>query len=72
MTPNLFYTVCLMQIFLWVNVKSFLVDTLSFVGDQTSYMSICVEEEHDYSLSQLSAQELRHKVNNKIQMVEFS
>lgn len=38
-------------------------DTLSFLGDQTSYMSICVEEEHDHTLSQLSTQELRHKVN---------
>eukprot|EP00066_Takifugu_rubripes_P013671 XP_011602937.1 PREDICTED: CDK5 regulatory subunit-associated protein 2 isoform X4 [Takifugu rubripes] len=37
-------------------------DTLSFIGDQTSYMSICVGEEHDESLSELSAQELRHKV----------
>lgn len=45
---------------------------MSFIGDQTSYMSICVGEEHDDSLSQLSAQELRRKVNNKIQMVEFS
>uniref|UniRef100_H3DN36 CDK5 regulatory subunit-associated protein 2/Myomegalin coiled coil domain-containing protein n=1 Tax=Tetraodon nigroviridis TaxID=99883 RepID=H3DN36_TETNG len=44
-------------------------DTLSLIGDQTSYMSICVEEEHDDSLSQLSAQELRHKVNKKIGMV---
>lgn len=60
------------NLFLWVNVKYFLGDTLSFVGDQTSYMSICVGEEHDDSLSQLSAQNLRHKVNNKIQIVEFS
>ncbi|CAG5867677.1 unnamed protein product [Menidia menidia] len=37
-------------------------DTLSFVGDQTSYMSICVGEAPDDSLSQLSAQELRQKV----------
>ncbi|XP_041666667.1 CDK5 regulatory subunit-associated protein 2 isoform X2 [Cheilinus undulatus] len=37
-------------------------DTLSFIGDQTSYMSICVSEGHDDSLSQLSAQQLREKV----------
>ncbi|XP_060917461.1 CDK5 regulatory subunit-associated protein 2 isoform X3 [Labrus mixtus] len=37
-------------------------DTLSFIGDQTSYMSICVGEEQDDSLSQLSVQELRQKV----------
>ncbi|KAL3042066.1 hypothetical protein OYC64_020090 [Pagothenia borchgrevinki] len=37
-------------------------DTLSFIGDQTSYMSICVGEEHEDSLSQLSAQELKQKV----------
>lgn len=49
----------------------FLGDTLSFIGDQTSYMSICVGEEHDDNLSQLSTQELRHKVNSKIPVVEF-
>ncbi|XP_075870002.1 CDK5 regulatory subunit-associated protein 2 isoform X5 [Nelusetta ayraudi] len=37
-------------------------DSLSFIGDQTSYMSICVGEGHDDSLSLLSAQELRQKV----------
>ncbi|XP_063746348.1 CDK5 regulatory subunit-associated protein 2 isoform X3 [Eleginops maclovinus] len=37
-------------------------ETLSFIGDQTSYMSICVGEEHEDSLSQLSAQELKQKV----------
>ncbi|XP_035523390.1 CDK5 regulatory subunit-associated protein 2 [Morone saxatilis] len=37
-------------------------DTLSFIGDQTSYMSICVGEGQDDSLSLLSAQELRQKV----------
>lgn len=37
-------------------------DTLSFIGDQTSYMSICVGEGHDDSLSLLSVQELRQKV----------
>uniref|UniRef100_UPI003AAC0E90 CDK5 regulatory subunit-associated protein 2 n=1 Tax=Centroberyx gerrardi TaxID=166262 RepID=UPI003AAC0E90 len=37
-------------------------DTLSFIGDQTSYMSICVGEELGEGLSQLSAQELRQKV----------
>ncbi|XP_047425112.1 CDK5 regulatory subunit-associated protein 2 isoform X3 [Mugil cephalus] len=37
-------------------------DTLSFIGDQTSYLSICVGEGHDDSLSELSAQELRQKV----------
>ncbi|XP_017263118.1 CDK5 regulatory subunit-associated protein 2 isoform X2 [Kryptolebias marmoratus] len=37
-------------------------DTLSFIGDQTSYMSICVGEGADDSLSQLSAQELKEKV----------
>lgn len=36
---------------------------MSFVGDQTSYMSICVGEGLDDSLSQLSAQELRQKVS---------
>lgn len=39
-------------------------DTFSFIGDQTSYMSICVGEGQDDSLSLLSAQELRQKVNN--------
>nr|XP_020476697.1 CDK5 regulatory subunit-associated protein 2 isoform X3 [Monopterus albus] len=37
-------------------------DTLSFIGDQTSYMSICVEEGHDNSLSLFSPQELKQKV----------
>ncbi|XP_026211663.1 CDK5 regulatory subunit-associated protein 2 isoform X3 [Anabas testudineus] len=37
-------------------------DTLSFIGDQTSYMSICVGEGHDDSLSLLSPQELKEKV----------
>ncbi|XP_075312442.1 CDK5 regulatory subunit-associated protein 2 isoform X4 [Odontesthes bonariensis] len=37
-------------------------DTLSFIGDQTSYMSICVGEAPDDGFSQLSAQELRQKV----------
>uniref|UniRef100_A0A8C6KQ89 CDK5 regulatory subunit associated protein 2 n=1 Tax=Nothobranchius furzeri TaxID=105023 RepID=A0A8C6KQ89_NOTFU len=37
-------------------------ETLSFSGDQTSYMSICVGEGVDDSLSELSAQELRQKV----------
>ncbi|XP_042251849.1 CDK5 regulatory subunit-associated protein 2-like isoform X3 [Thunnus maccoyii] len=37
-------------------------DTLSFIGDQTSYMSICVAEGQDDSLSLLSSQELRQKV----------
>ncbi|XP_037547677.1 CDK5 regulatory subunit-associated protein 2 [Nematolebias whitei] len=37
-------------------------DTLSFIGDQTSYMSICVGEGADDSLSQLSVQELKQKV----------
>jgi len=39
-------------------------DTLSFIGDQTSYMSICVGEEQDDSLSLLSPQELKQKVNS--------
>ncbi|XP_028318007.1 CDK5 regulatory subunit-associated protein 2 isoform X2 [Gouania willdenowi] len=38
------------------------VDSFSLVGDQTSYLSICVEEGHDKSLSQLSVQELIQKV----------
>ncbi|XP_068608728.1 CDK5 regulatory subunit-associated protein 2 [Brachionichthys hirsutus] len=37
-------------------------ETLSFLGDQTSYMSICVGAGQDDSLSLLSAQELRQKV----------
>ncbi|XP_029371082.1 CDK5 regulatory subunit-associated protein 2 isoform X2 [Echeneis naucrates] len=37
-------------------------DTLSFIGDQTSYMSICVEEGQDDSLSHLSSQELKQKI----------
>ncbi|KAM4720438.1 CDK5 regulatory subunit-associated protein 2 isoform 3-T3 [Anableps anableps] len=37
-------------------------DTLSFIGDQTSYMSIYVGEGPDDSLSQLSPQELQQKV----------
>lgn len=39
-------------------------ETLSFIGDQTSYMSICVGEGQDDGLSELSAQELKQKVNN--------
>lgn len=35
---------------------------MSFIGDQTSYMSICVGEGLDDSLSHLSAQELKRKV----------
>uniref|UniRef100_A0A3Q3VT61 Uncharacterized protein n=1 Tax=Mola mola TaxID=94237 RepID=A0A3Q3VT61_MOLML len=48
-------------------------DTLSFLGDQTSYMSICVGEEHDDSLSLLSVLELQDCVsrlqtlNNELQ-----
>ncbi|KAG7241199.1 hypothetical protein INR49_025942 [Caranx melampygus] len=50
-------------------------DTLSFIGDQTSYMSICVGEGHDDSLSLLSPQELKQKdcvsrlqtLNNELQ-----
>uniref|UniRef100_A0A3Q3MV79 CDK5 regulatory subunit associated protein 2 n=1 Tax=Mastacembelus armatus TaxID=205130 RepID=A0A3Q3MV79_9TELE len=41
-------------------------DTLSFIGDQTSYMSICVGEGHDDSLSLLSPQELQ-TLNNELQ-----
>ncbi|KAJ3598439.1 hypothetical protein NHX12_001949 [Muraenolepis orangiensis] len=37
-------------------------DTLTFLGDQTSYMSICVGEGLQESLSLLSPQELRQKV----------
>ncbi|KAM3874007.1 CDK5 regulatory subunit-associated protein 2 [Diretmus argenteus] len=37
-------------------------DTLSFIGDQTSYMSICIGEGLEEGLCQLSAQELSHKV----------
>ncbi|KAM6902078.1 CDK5 regulatory subunit-associated protein 2 [Xenentodon cancila] len=37
-------------------------DSLSFIGDQTSYLSICVGEGLDDSLSHLSAQELRQKI----------
>ncbi|CAI5667291.1 unnamed protein product [Oreochromis niloticus] len=37
-------------------------DSLSFIGDQTSYMSICVGEGLDDSLSHLSAHELKQKV----------
>ncbi|XP_069571754.1 CDK5 regulatory subunit-associated protein 2 [Brachyistius frenatus] len=37
-------------------------ETLSFIGDQTSYMSICVTDEQDDGLTQLSAQELKQKV----------
>ncbi|XP_034458290.1 CDK5 regulatory subunit-associated protein 2 isoform X15 [Hippoglossus hippoglossus] len=37
-------------------------DTLSFIGDQTSYMSICVGEGQDDSLCQLSPQALKQKV----------
>uniref|UniRef100_A0A3B5KW42 CDK5 regulatory subunit associated protein 2 n=1 Tax=Xiphophorus couchianus TaxID=32473 RepID=A0A3B5KW42_9TELE len=36
-------------------------ETLSFIGDQTSYMSICVGEGPDDSLPQLSPQELQRK-----------
>ncbi|XP_018517871.1 CDK5 regulatory subunit-associated protein 2 isoform X1 [Lates calcarifer] len=37
-------------------------DTLSFIGDQTSYMSICVGDGEDDSLSSLSPKELKQKV----------
>ncbi|XP_055087871.1 CDK5 regulatory subunit-associated protein 2 isoform X2 [Periophthalmus magnuspinnatus] len=37
-------------------------DSLTFLGDQTSYLSICIGEEEDDSLSQLTSQELREKV----------
>ncbi|XP_058473906.1 CDK5 regulatory subunit-associated protein 2 isoform X2 [Solea solea] len=37
-------------------------DTWSFIGDQTSYMSICVGEGQDDSLSLLSPKELKQKV----------
>uniref|UniRef100_A0AAQ4QSR4 CDK5 regulatory subunit-associated protein 2/Myomegalin coiled coil domain-containing protein n=1 Tax=Gasterosteus aculeatus aculeatus TaxID=481459 RepID=A0AAQ4QSR4_GASAC len=37
-------------------------DTLSFIGDQTSYMSICIVDGQDDGLALLSAQELRQKV----------
>ncbi|XP_043999901.1 CDK5 regulatory subunit-associated protein 2 isoform X2 [Gambusia affinis] len=37
-------------------------ETLSFIGDQTSYMSICVGEGPDDSLPQLSPEELQRKV----------
>ncbi|XP_055010194.1 CDK5 regulatory subunit-associated protein 2 isoform X3 [Boleophthalmus pectinirostris] len=37
-------------------------DSLTFLGDQTSYLSICVGEEQDDNLSQLTSQELREKV----------
>ncbi|XP_015238198.1 PREDICTED: CDK5 regulatory subunit-associated protein 2 isoform X2 [Cyprinodon variegatus] len=37
-------------------------ETFSFIGDQTSYMSICVGEGPDDSLSQLSPEELQQKV----------
>lgn len=40
-------------------------DSLSFIGDQTSYMSICVGEGHDDGLSLLSAPELRQKVSHE-------
>lgn len=43
-------------------------DSLSFIGDQTSYMSICVGEGHDDSLSLLSAPELRQKVSHELQV----
>ncbi|KAM4635269.1 CDK5 regulatory subunit-associated protein 2 isoform 3-T3 [Polymixia lowei] len=37
-------------------------DTLSFIADQTSYMTICVGEGLEEGLSQLSEQELKQKV----------
>lgn len=46
----------------YICLRCFSGDTLSFLGDQTSYMSICVGEGQDDSLSLLSAQELRQKV----------
>lgn len=39
-------------------------DTLSFIGDQTSYMSICIVDGQDDGLALLSAQELRQKVRS--------
>ncbi|KAM8871347.1 CDK5 regulatory subunit-associated protein 2 [Synchiropus picturatus] len=37
-------------------------DSMSFIGDQTSYMSICLGEDLDDSLSSLSSQELKKMV----------
>ncbi|XP_046901597.1 CDK5 regulatory subunit-associated protein 2-like isoform X3 [Hypomesus transpacificus] len=37
-------------------------DSMSFAADQTSYMSICVGEGEERGLSQLSDEELRHKL----------
>ena len=37
-------------------------DSSTFLGDQTSYMSICVGERLEESLAQLSAQELQQEV----------
>uniref|UniRef100_A0A8C9Z5V6 CDK5 regulatory subunit associated protein 2 n=1 Tax=Sander lucioperca TaxID=283035 RepID=A0A8C9Z5V6_SANLU len=39
-------------------------DTLSFIGDQTSYLSICVGDEQDDSLSLLSVLELQDCVSS--------
>lgn len=38
-------------------------DTLSLIGDQTSYMSICVGEKKDEELQHLSVEQLRLKVS---------
>lgn len=46
-------------------------DTLSFIEDQTSYMSICVGEGQDDSLYLLSPQELRQKVKFKPNIKHF-
>ncbi len=40
-----------------------LVDTLSLIGDQTSYMSICVGEGPEEELQHLNIEQLRIKVS---------
>lgn len=38
-------------------------DTLSLIGEQTSYMSICVGEGQEEELQHLSVEQLRQKVS---------
>uniref|UniRef100_A0A8C5D3B0 CDK5 regulatory subunit associated protein 2 n=1 Tax=Gadus morhua TaxID=8049 RepID=A0A8C5D3B0_GADMO len=45
-------------------------DSLTFLGDQTSYMSICVGDRLEESLSQLSASELRQKVGHVLVQID--
>ncbi|XP_066112474.1 CDK5 regulatory subunit-associated protein 2 isoform X2 [Saccopteryx bilineata] len=45
-------------------------ETFSFYSDQTSYLSICLEEHHRFQVEQFSQEELKEKVADLIQLVK--